>query len=683
MTEKGFFELYPSLRPALPAGAYQLAVDHELTASPPEGTGDLAVDGSDFFFSIISPLYAMPPDQILSTFPPASAVGDWHQRLPQIVFKRRTLPWERNPDHTQAFATAPPWLALVVLAEGEGILSGDVPIAQCVTPGTVIDTDADTGTGRYLEVRESIVNTIFPTVEDLNLLAHVRKVNLEDTELALGDDDGYLSVVVANRLPQPGPSVVPNGPATSKRYTAFLVNVQGQMGNLPKHEVSEIDFTFVLDMPELLHTELFEAAPSGPIDVLLMKGLESAKSLSHAVGPGAIAGHSRSATSRGLETAAAGYAIGPTPATSTTTAESLLLSKWQSGVGLSELAEIAPLKFIELEKTFRFPVLVSWDFVCSGDGTFEQLMHGLDSAMLATEDPHLDPALKPEISPTGHIGLAAKTRRGEDTAVWYRGPLVPQPTLRDVPPVGEPLPVAHAADQLRVVVPDGREDVSRASAFEIGRLLALSKTTLVADLMAWRRELFGAARVQQFSIEFLDAVVAGFSDAAVLGKRSLESLIASKVMPLYAERAPSIPAAAFPAAKLPQVLEHFDADRVLVGMGLVPQEVRAATKLEGLQGLSGLSVASTAFSDKPVSSQPEALASVRAGLDRHLDRLVVEALHLDGPAIGAGPGAAGASGKATKSASKSKGPAARRRAPDALDRLLARADRTQDAEVDS
>ena len=40
----------------------------------------------------------MPPEQILSTFPPAGSQGDWRERLPQIVLKRRTLPWERNPD---------------------------------------------------------------------------------------------------------------------------------------------------------------------------------------------------------------------------------------------------------------------------------------------------------------------------------------------------------------------------------------------------------------------------------------------------------------------------------------------------------------------------------------------------------------------------------------------------------
>jgi hypothetical protein len=43
-------------------------------------------------------------------------------------------------------------------------------------------------------------------------------------------------------------------------------------------------------------------------------------------------------------------------------------------------------------------------------------------------------------------------------------------------------------------VPDGREDVSLAAAFEIGRLLGLSRTSMVASLMRWRQLGFQAAR---------------------------------------------------------------------------------------------------------------------------------------------------------------------------------------------
>ena len=83
---------------------------------------------------VSSPRYTMPPEQILSSFPPANAEGAFGDRLPQIVLKRRTLPWERNPAG-EPRCRPTPWLALVVVAEGEGELSTATPVAQCVTAG--------------------------------------------------------------------------------------------------------------------------------------------------------------------------------------------------------------------------------------------------------------------------------------------------------------------------------------------------------------------------------------------------------------------------------------------------------------------------------------------------------------------------------------------------------------------
>jgi len=48
-------------------------------------------------------------------------------------------------------------------------------------------------------------------------------------------------------------------------------------------------------------------------------------------------------------------------------------------------------------------------------------------------------------------------------------------------------------------VPDGREDLSLAIAFEIGRLLALSRPAFVSALMQWRREQFGAERARRLA----------------------------------------------------------------------------------------------------------------------------------------------------------------------------------------
>jgi hypothetical protein len=179
-----------------------------------------------------------------------------------------------------------------------------------------------------------------------------------------------------------------------------------------------------------------------------------------------------------------------------------------------------PLEWILIEKTFRFPVLAHWSFTCTGAGSFETLMQGLDVGLLGTlpadpsaaPKPDCAPPVKgdappptkparpdPEVTETGHVGLPHLTRRGENLRAWYRGPLTLHITERDQPDKNGHLTLAHTSDQLRRIVPDGREDLSLAAAFEIGRLLALSQPSVVSALMAWRQEQFGAERARQIA----------------------------------------------------------------------------------------------------------------------------------------------------------------------------------------
>jgi hypothetical protein len=154
---------------------------------------------------------------------------------------------------------------------------------------------------------------------------------------------------------------------------------------------------------------------------------------------------------------------------------------------------------IFLDPTYTFPCLLHWSFVSTGSTTFETLMRELDSGLSGglPQDPPPPATHKRtpptgraplEVVETGHVGLVQRTRRGDTARAWYRGPLLAHPTS------GERLPIAHASDQLRAVIPDGREDISLATAFEIGRLLALSKPAMVAALMRWRQSQFQAAR---------------------------------------------------------------------------------------------------------------------------------------------------------------------------------------------
>jgi hypothetical protein len=97
------------------------------------------------------------------------------------------------------------------------------------------------------------------------------------------------------------------------------------------------------------------------------------------------------------------------------------------------------------------------------------------------------------VTATGHVSTAHETRRGDQTTAWFRGPFVPGPVDRPGPREDGRYPLAHHSDQLRRVSPDGHEDLSYAAAFEIGRLLALSRPSVVAALNQWRRQRFAAA----------------------------------------------------------------------------------------------------------------------------------------------------------------------------------------------
>ena len=251
MVAKGHFILRSFAKPPITAGRYRLH------ATQP-GSG-VEVDPYDGHVYVSSPRYVMPPDQILSTYPPAMSEGDVGERLPQIVLKRRTLPWERRPDPSRPLNEEPPvpWLALVVIAEGEGAVCPEPrPIAECITPGAPPlpnPTDVDSATGYYLSVTQTVVDKVFPTIEDLPLLVHVREVDVSDTELGAGDDDGFLAVVLANRLPIAVPQPDGAGGTTSRpvKYVACLVNLEGQLDALPTTQATDDELQLVAAVQDL------------------------------------------------------------------------------------------------------------------------------------------------------------------------------------------------------------------------------------------------------------------------------------------------------------------------------------------------------------------------------------------------------------------------------------------------
>lgn len=646
MVQPGKFVLHSRAVPPLPAGDYVLIGNQSIEAG---GARPTAEDRTHLRVS--SPRFKLPPDQILSTFPPANSAGAYEARLPQIVLKRRTLPWDRTADPADRTI---PWLALVVIAEGEGELSDEVPVTDCVTAGVALGGPNDVARSVYLSVPQTTVTKVFPTRQDLPLLAHVREVDLSDTENAMGDDDGFLAVVLANRLPQ-----YDRVGCKPVRYMACLINLEGQLAALPPPTPPVRLFVPVTAVFNAL--DLYVQSPAGgggsPDKAVMASGSAGAKKVD--------AQQARSAAPR------SGAAIEWQVRTDAVEQVALTSSSSKAGLNVRDAMKAGFRLRIEglvAEKTYRFPVLAHWSFTCDGGGSFESLMQGLDVGLLGTlpgpETPPAqpecakpppgvappaapDPRPAPEATETGHVGLAHRTRAGDAVRAWYRGPFGPSPSDREIVGGAEKSVLAHASDQLRAVVPDGREDLSLAVAFEMGRLLALSRASFVAAMMRWRREQFGAERARR-----LAALAAGGIDrmtetiktaaAARLGAllgRSFVTAVAEQPERVFGNfRPPSDPG---------RTIEFLEGDRARLladGLGI---------GAEVLEELAGGTL--TAF-DRTIVPQAE-------GGDR--ERLAGLSAALAAAAQGLGRDAIG-------QASFSSGDRLRSRAaPDALDRINA------------
>lgn len=213
----GQMRLYDETRPALPDGLYRL------TASTRLSRPDFAVSSVDGYFLLDGPRFALPATEVAAVYPPANAQGAFDEVLPQVVLGRRTLPWERELDPGQFIpaptpnplplpATGVPWLGLLLFADDPArrevtVLPGPVPLSTVVTDAAILARLEPGGADpavQAIEVDAPLLRQLAPTKDEVRLLSHVRQVNVDDRELAVGDSDGWFAVVQANRLPTPG-----------------------------------------------------------------------------------------------------------------------------------------------------------------------------------------------------------------------------------------------------------------------------------------------------------------------------------------------------------------------------------------------------------------------------------------------------------------------------------------------
>jgi len=459
--------LYDYISPPLLDGAYRLRVDTEVAIG---GTGQ-PLDGQDFYFNVEGPRFSLSPNEVAGVFPPRNGHGVFDTALPHVALGRRTLPWERplGDAYTVAPGQTPfPFLALVLFESSECEIKRNLALTD-VVPAAVFERLGRPDGIRCdaVEADDQLVRDILPMPEELQLLTHVRHVNVDDRELSAGDSDGFFAVVMGNRIPQ-----------SDATYTACLVSVEERDDLLPTTDIVAGNGTEVYIDAEVAEFAVGSAlSPSSLGTSITGADADRLVRVDHdALAVKSFLGNVSFPT-RAVEAAAKGL---PERAL----AGGLLEKRAQQAVIVGGML---------LHPKARLVLLHSWTFTSEGDGTFRQLMQQVDVGMIGD----VAAQSKLAVTDTGHIKITVVDRLGAPEQSWYRGPFASQPLTRD------PLGPYHSADQARRVVAEtGAENISYASAFEVGRLLAAADGRLAQELMRWRRGAFRSSS-RQTNIELL------------------------------------------------------------------------------------------------------------------------------------------------------------------------------------
>lgn len=245
--ENQSMSLYDGFEPRIKAGNYRFIVQQSLkVAGLPEHHYY-----RDQRFRVTGPRYSLPPDDILTTFPPNGATGSYGYNLPHIVLRKRALPWERELLLPNGQDVPSPWLALLVLTQAEldeackffdnDLLSHSDTSNKAEFPTQLLNTAApadllaapeqpvrkglhqqnallpclakeEEGTNNVLvNVLDLPYNTfaaVCPRQADLPYLAHIRCVDTSNKASLEMHADGEFAVLIANRFPQPGANYV-------------------------------------------------------------------------------------------------------------------------------------------------------------------------------------------------------------------------------------------------------------------------------------------------------------------------------------------------------------------------------------------------------------------------------------------------------------------------------------------
>ncbi|MDQ0348156.1 hypothetical protein [Ancylobacter vacuolatus] len=226
-------ELYDAYHPALTSGSHRVLVQQSLTYPDPDGSAKAHHYYRDEAFLVRGPRFFLDENDIHARYPSLGAIGDFGRHVPNIVLRKRALPWERQL--ALGGAARAPWMALFLLTEAEFQAQGGEAAVQLVAPEALIaagrrsadgkvllpkldaepDNDAGNLRASVIDLERDLARALCPSAADLPLLAHVRQVGMGDKPREAMHGAGEFPVVCARRIPAPGANL------------AFLVSLEG------------------------------------------------------------------------------------------------------------------------------------------------------------------------------------------------------------------------------------------------------------------------------------------------------------------------------------------------------------------------------------------------------------------------------------------------------------------------
>ena len=226
--------------PRLTAGQYTLTAKQTLVLeTEPGGPVELPPDTKTF--SVAAPRFSLDPDEIYSIYPPDGSSGAYESTVPHVVFRRKTLPWERKFGEGEPDKPPPPWMALLLFREDE---LKEYPfktrsLSDLEGLGFRLDkweknppadpNGAHSNRCKTLDIPWKLFRKVTPYEDELRYLAHTRGVFKDHKEDLPGIGDGWFSVLLGNRLPtaHAKAKVGAQSDAPPKRDVAVLISLEG------------------------------------------------------------------------------------------------------------------------------------------------------------------------------------------------------------------------------------------------------------------------------------------------------------------------------------------------------------------------------------------------------------------------------------------------------------------------